>query len=81
MKIFKNWPEQGIKSNEKLYDLECAVTDIYDLYLYFCFNGNTESTVMEMALIEVFCSYNVNKMRKDPFTSVVILIFRSQCNI
>ena len=36
---------------------------------------------MEMALIEAFCSYNVNKMRKNPFTSVVIFIFRSQCNI
>ena len=25
--------KQGIKSNEKLYNVKCAITDIYDVYL------------------------------------------------
>ena len=27
--------KQGIKSKEKFYNVKCAITDIYDLYLYF----------------------------------------------
>ena len=26
--------KQGIKSNEKLYNVKRAITDIYDMYLY-----------------------------------------------
>ena len=31
------------------------------------FNGNIESIVMEMAVIEIFCSFHVNKMWKGAF--------------
>ena len=31
------------------------------------FNGNIESIAMEMALIEIFCLYYINKMCKDAF--------------
>ena len=34
-KFTKISQKQGIKSNEKLYNLKCAITDIYDVYLYF----------------------------------------------
>ena len=27
--------KQGIKSNEKLHNVKCAITNIYDVYLYF----------------------------------------------
>ena len=27
--------KHGIKSNEKLYNVKCAITDLYDVYLYF----------------------------------------------
>ena len=35
MKIHKNWPKIGIKSNEKLYNVKCVITDIYDVYIFF----------------------------------------------
>ena len=63
--------KQGIKSNEKLYNLKRAITDLWYVSLLLLiintFNGNIESTVMEMALIEIFCSYYVNKKCKDAF--------------
>ena len=34
-KSTKIFQKQGIKSNEILYNLKCAITDIYDVYLYF----------------------------------------------
>ena len=34
-KYTKITPRQGIKSHEKLYNVKCAITDIYDMYLYF----------------------------------------------
>ena len=33
-KSTKITPKQVIKSNEKLYNEKCAITDIYDVYLY-----------------------------------------------
>ena len=34
-KIYKNQPNLGIKSSVKLYNVKCAITDIYDVYPYF----------------------------------------------
>ena len=31
--------KQGIKSNEKLYIVKCAITDLYDVYLYSHFQS------------------------------------------
>ena len=40
---------------------------IFTLLITNTFNENIESIVMEVALIEIFCSYYVNKMWKDAF--------------
>ena len=34
-KFTKIGQKQDIKSNEKLYNVKCAITDTYDVYLYF----------------------------------------------
>ena len=63
--------KQGIKSNENLYNLKCAVTELWCVSLLLLitntFNGNIESTVMAMALTEILCSYYANKMWKNVF--------------
>ena len=33
--LAKNRPKQGIKSNKKLHNVKCAITDICCVYLYF----------------------------------------------
>ena len=35
LKIYKNRPTTGIRSNEKLYNVKCAITDIHNVYVYF----------------------------------------------
>ena len=65
--------KQGIKSNEKLHNLKCTMCIYWYLSCVFSlllllintFNGKIESIVTEMALTEFFCSYYMNKMRKD----------------
>ena len=34
-KSIKIGQKQGIKYNEKLYNVKCAITGVYDVYLYF----------------------------------------------
>ena len=46
------------------------------LLIISTFNGNLESTVMEMALTQNFCSYYMNKIWKD--TSLLIGNFHYQ---
>ena len=55
-----------MKSNEKLYNVKCAIIDLLCvsslLLITNTFNGNVESIVIEMALTEIFGSYHVNEM-------------------
>ena len=52
--------KHGIKFNEKLYNVKCAITDILDVYLFLLtistFNRNVKSTVLKLALTEFFLS-------------------------
>ena len=64
----KSPKKQLIKSNERLYNTKCALLIlmicIITLLIINTFNGNIKSTVMEMALVGIFYSYFVNKMKK-----------------
>ena len=57
--MYTNRPKKGIKSNEKFYNVKCAITNIYDVSSFY---WNIKSIVMEMALVEIFCSYYANIM-------------------
>ena len=50
--------KHGIKLNEKLYNVKCAITDILNVYLFLLtistFNRNVKSTVLTLALTEFF---------------------------
>ena len=49
--------KQGIKSNEKLYDLKFTfMMSICTLLIIDTFNRNIKTTVIEMALTDFFCS-------------------------
>ena len=73
--------KQGIKSNEKLYNVKCAITDIMCIFTFNTFNQNIKSTVMEIALIEFFCSCYENGNEKMPFFLLVTFITTLQSNI
>ena len=78
--------KQSIESIKKLYNLKCAITDLWCVSLLLLitdsFNGNTVSILMEMALIEIFCFHIMwIKCEKMSSFSLVIFIIRSHCNI
>ena len=77
--MYKNRPKQGMKSIEKLYNLKCVITDIYDVYLCIywlltLFNRSIKSTVMEIVLIEFFVHIMWVKCEKMPVFSLVAFI-------
>ena len=73
--LFAQWTNKlsnrskiGYQNQWKTLQCEIAIIDIYNvswlLLIINTFNRNIKSTVMEMALIEMFCSYHVNKMKR-----------------
>ena len=69
-------------TNFTMQNVQLLIIIMYIITLIInTFNWNIKSAVMEMGVIEIFCSYYVKKNEKVAFFSSETFITTVQCNL